>query len=123
MTETVAMDIKKYKYHLNFYNRHSPLATTNDLSDADDFEPLPASCNMYAADIGFGSGNYRRKRLVEKDKRETERGKQAQVVENKLAESSVLLANHVNDIQASLVNRKQDIKTLRSFYHSKKWWI
>lgn len=91
------------------------------MSVVDDFEPLTVSCNMYAADTGFGSGNYRRKRLVEKDKRETERGKQAQVVENKLAESSVLLVNHVNYIQASLVNLKQDITTLRPFYHPKKW--
>jgi hypothetical protein len=120
MTETVAMGMEKYKYHLNLHNRYSPLATTDDLPDDDNFEPLPVSYKMYAADIDFGTGNYKRRRLVEKDKRETERGKQAQMVERKLAESSAFLAKHVNDIQPSLISRKQDIKTLRPFYHSKK---
>lgn len=66
MTETVAMGMKKYKYHLNFHNRYSPLTAANDLPD-DDIEPLPSSYNMYAADVDFGSGNYKR-RVVEKDK-------------------------------------------------------
>lgn len=42
------------------------------------------------------------------------------MVEHKLAESSVILANHENNKQPSLVSRKQDIKTLISFDHSKK---
>lgn len=42
------------------------------------------------------------------------------MVEHKLAESSVILANHGDNKQLSLVSRKQGIKTLIFFNHSKK---
>jgi hypothetical protein len=114
------MGMEKYKYHLNLHNRYSPLATTDDLPDDDDFETLPVSYKMYAADIDFGTSNYRKGRLVEKDKGETEQGRHVQMVKGKLAESSLFLEKHVNNIQPSLSSRKQDIKKLRSFYHLKK---
>lgn len=116
------MGMEKYKYHLNFHNRYSKLATSDDLPDDDDFETLPVSYKMYAADIDFGTSNYRKGRLVEKDKGEAEQGKHVQMVKGKLAESSLFLAKHVNNIQPSLSSRKQDIKKLRSFYYLKKKW-
>jgi hypothetical protein len=40
MTETVTMGMENYKYHLNLHNIYSPLATTNDLPDDNNFEPF-----------------------------------------------------------------------------------
>ena len=74
---------------------------------------------MYAEDIDFGSGQFRKRKLMEKDKQSTE-GRQVKMIETKLSKSSVYLSKNVDEIQNRLVNRKEDIKRLRSFYHSKK---
>lgn len=62
MTKTVAMGMKRYKYHLNLHSIYILLAPTGDLPDDDDFESLPASYRMYAAGNDFD----RKRHLAEK---------------------------------------------------------
>lgn len=64
-----------------------------------------------ADDVDFGSGQLRKRKLMEKDKQSIE-GREAKIIETKLSKYSVYLSSDVGEIESRLVNCREDIKTL-----------
>ncbi|CEG82364.1 hypothetical protein RMATCC62417_16442 [Rhizopus microsporus] len=105
MNDTVAFTLKRFKFHLELYNRYRVLGDVQSVdshlvdileryhSDAIDFEcmdenvsylDLPNSFKVKSDDVDFGCGNWRRRKKLERDKKGIAEGQIIQSIENNI---------------------------------------
>ncbi|CAO3646917.1 unnamed protein product [Mucor hiemalis] len=107
MSTTTAFNLKRYKFHLNLYNRYQLLRETDiDVEDNKEFLDLPPS-------------QVRRK--LERAKKNTVEGKKVLETENMLSKTPMNTKNaSLSDFQAAFNLHANHSDQLRTFYSSKK---
>ncbi|CAO3636577.1 unnamed protein product [Mucor hiemalis] len=122
MSTTTAFNLKRYKFHLNLYNRYQLLRETDiDVEDNKEFLDLPPSQVINSADINIGCLHRKVGRKLERAKKNTVEGKKVLETENMLSKTPMNTKNaSLSDFQAAFNLHASHSEQLRTFYSSKK---
>ncbi|ORE01518.1 hypothetical protein BCV72DRAFT_236269 [Rhizopus microsporus var. microsporus] len=134
MTDTVAFTLKRFKFHLELYNRYYILGDVqnddphladileryhNDAIDSEcmdenvSYLDLPNSFKVKSEDVDFGCGNWRRRKKLERDKKRIS-------IENNLPKFTMDHTVNVEEIKEVLSQQYAVRDTLRKLYYSNK---
>ncbi|KAI9475821.1 MAG: hypothetical protein EXX96DRAFT_609724 [Benjaminiella poitrasii] len=96
-TETVALFLQRYNYHLDLYRLYDSDNSSEERKEYS-FQALPCSMKIYSKDVATGTEKVYMRCWRNQRKKKSKNGQERCIYEEKLANLSFKAANTINDI-------------------------
>ncbi|KAI9478146.1 MAG: hypothetical protein EXX96DRAFT_539275 [Benjaminiella poitrasii] len=116
MTETVALSLQRYNYHLDLYRLYNSDNSSGERKE-DKFQALPRSMKIYSKDVDIGTGEAYMRRWRNQRKKNSKNGQECCIHEEKLANLSFKTADTIDDVFFLHKQHIQYTEKLRNYYY------
>ncbi|KAI9478497.1 MAG: hypothetical protein EXX96DRAFT_637658 [Benjaminiella poitrasii] len=117
MTETVALTLQRYNYHLDLYRLYNSDNSSGERKGYK-FQALPRSMNIYSKDVDLGTGEAYMRRWRNQRKKKSKNGQECCIHEEKFANLSFKTADTIDDVFFLHKQHIQYTEKLRNYYYS-----
>ncbi|KAI9469979.1 MAG: hypothetical protein EXX96DRAFT_387503 [Benjaminiella poitrasii] len=97
MTETVALSLQRYNYHLDLYRLYNSDNSSGERKEYK-FQALPHSMKIYSKDVDIGTGEAYMRRWRNQRKKKSKNGQECCIYEEKLANLSFKTVDTIDDV-------------------------